>query len=169
MNMFKASRRSILTMAAMMTVSACQMVPNARFTSAQRAVLEKHGFEKDGDRYFLGINSRLLFAFDSSEIDQAKREVLRDLARELAGVGIGSASIEGHSSSEGDEQHNLRLSERRASAVRDALATGGLDEARMQVRGVGALDPVASNETEDGRRQNRRVVIIVTPLDTLAW
>jgi OOP family OmpA-OmpF porin len=65
--------------------------------------------------------------------------------------------------------HNLRLSERRAGAVRDALAIGGLDRARMGVRGVGALDPVASNDDEAGRRQNRRVVIIVTPLDTLAW
>lgn len=162
-------RRTILALAAVMMVTACQMVPEARFTFAQRAVLEKHGFEKVGERYMLGINNRLLFSFDSSEINPAKRDELRDLARELAGVGIGGAAIEGHSSAEGDAQHNLRLSERRAAAVRDALVTGGLDPARMRVRGVGALDPVESNDAEEGRRQNRRVVIIITPLDTLAW
>jgi OOP family OmpA-OmpF porin len=169
MSTLNARRRTVLALAAAMMVASCQMVPDARFTSAQRAVLEKHGFEKVGGRYLLGINNRLLFPFDSSEIDPVQRDMLRDLARELAGVGIGSASIEGHSSSEGDAQHNLRLSERRAGAVRDALAIGGLDRARMGVRGVGALDPVASNDDEAGRRQNRRVVIIVTPLDTLAW
>lgn len=169
MSTLNARRRTILALAAAMMVTACQMVPDARFTSAQRAVLEKNGFEKVGERYMLGINNRLLFPFDSSEIDPVKRDELRDLARELAAVAIGGASIEGHSSSEGDAQHNLRLSERRAGAVRDALVTGGLNQARMKVRGVGALDPVASNDTEAGRRENRRVVIIVTPLDTLAW
>ena len=113
MSTLNARRRTVLALAAAMMVASCQMVPDARFTSAQRAVLAKHGFEKVGGRYLLGINNRLLFPFDSSEIDPVQRDMLRDLARELASVGIGSASIEGHSSSEGDAQHNLRLSERR--------------------------------------------------------
>lgn len=164
-----AQRREFLALGAVILLAACQTVPAARFSSAQMAALEQHGFvERDG-RYMLGINNQLLFPFDSSEVDPPKRAMLRDLARALAGVGIVSATVEGHASSEGDDAHNLRLSQQRAEAVRTALAVGGLDGGRMRVRGLGARDPVASNQSEEGRRQNRRVVIIVTPADAMRW
>ncbi|MFN7157359.1 MAG: OmpA family protein, partial [Erythrobacter cryptus] len=79
------------------------------------------------------------------------------------------AAIEGHASAEGSAEYNLRLSQRRAEAVRDALVAGGLQAGRMRVLALGESDPIASNDDPEGRIQNRRVVIIVTPGDALRW
>jgi outer membrane protein OmpA-like peptidoglycan-associated protein len=69
--------------------------------------------------------------------------------------------IEGYTDSTGDEVYNQKLSERRAATVRDFLASAGVDPGRVSVRGYGEEHPVASNENENGRRENRRVEIIV--------
>lgn len=167
MNAFVASRRGVLAALAVAALAACQTIPQSGFSKAQRETLARLGFEERDGQYLLGINNRLLFLFDSAEIAPANQVMLHDLARELVAVGIASAAVEGHASAEGDAEHNMRLSGQRAEAVRDALVTGGLDAARMRVRAMGALDPVASNDDIEGRRQNRRVVIIVTPADAL--
>lgn len=162
--------RALMMLVAVAGLAACQTVPPpaSPFTAAQRAVLEQRGFQQQGDNYLLGLNNRLLFGFDRSEIDAAQRAMLRGLARELVAVGIGSSRIEGHASNEGDPGHNLKLSERRAQAVSAVLIEGGFAAPRMRVLALGARDPVASNDRRDGRRQNRRVVIVVTPADVMA-
>jgi len=68
--------------------------------------------------------------------------------------------IEGHTDAAGSETYNLTLSQQRAAAVRDFLVQNGVDGARIAARGHGEAYPVASNETEAGRQQNRRVEII---------
>ncbi|MFN4019957.1 MAG: OmpA family protein [Erythrobacter sp.] len=160
-------RRTLLMAAGVIILAGCQTVPRAPFSAAQREVLAKLGFHERDGNYLLGLESRLLFGFDSAVIEPAKQGMLHELGRALAEVGIGSAAVEGHASAEGDAQYNLALSGRRAEAVRDALTVGGLVPERMRVRAMGALDPIASNDTEEGRRENRRVVIIVTPSDAL--
>ncbi|TAD80319.1 MAG: OmpA family protein [Sphingomonadales bacterium] len=160
----------LLMVLAIAGLSACQTVPPSSamaFTAAQREALIKRGFEDGGGNYLLGLNNRLLFGFDTSAIDPPQDAMLRTLASELAAVGIRGAKVEGHASNEGDPQHNLILSRRRAEAVSAALTAGGFDAKRMQVVALGATDPVASNRDATGRRQNRRVVIVVTPADTL--
>ncbi|MFL0670345.1 MAG: OmpA family protein [Erythrobacter sp.] len=164
--------RVLMMLVAVAGLAACQTIPPPPpapgFTPAQREVLEKRGFaERDGN-FLLGLNNRVLFGFDSSDINPAQQAMLRELARELVAVGIGSSRIEGHASNEGDPGHNMKLSERRAQAVGKMLVEGGFAAPRMRVVGLGALDPVASNDRRDGRRQNRRVVIVVTPADVLA-
>ncbi len=149
-------------------IAGCQTIPNSNFTTVQRAAFAKNGFVEQDGNYFLSLENRLLFRFDSSELSGEKQAMLRTLGSGLAAVGIGSAGIEGHASAEGDPQYNLKLSERRAQSVRGALVAGGLDDQRMRVRGIGASDPVASNDNLDGRRINRRVAIILTPADVLA-
>jgi outer membrane protein OmpA-like peptidoglycan-associated protein len=69
--------------------------------------------------------------------------------------------IEGHSDSTGDSQTNLEISELRANAVLDALVSLGVDPGRFTASGMGEDFPIASNETEEGRRQNRRVDVIL--------
>lgn len=163
--------RALMMLAAVAGLAACQTVPPppaSPFTAAQRAVLEQRGFQQQGDNYLLGLNNRLLFGFDRSEIDAAQRAMLRGLAHELVAVGIGSSRIEGHASNEGDPGYNMKLSERRAQAVSAVLIEGGFAAPRMRVVALGARDPVASNDRRDGRRQNRRVVIVVTPADVMA-
>jgi len=69
-------------------------------------------------------------------------------------------SVEGHTDSIGSEAYNQRLSERRAQAVRDYMIENGISPGRVATRGFGKSRPVASNETAEGRAQNRRVEII---------
>lgn len=70
--------------------------------------------------------------------------------------------VEGHTDSTGSASYNRQLSRQRAEAVRDALISRGIDQERILARGFGESFPVASNDTEAGRQQNRRVDIVVT-------
>ena len=69
--------------------------------------------------------------------------------------------IEGHTDSTGDADTNLKISEQRANSVFEALVSLGVDRNRFTVAGMGEDFPIASNETEEGRRQNRRVDVIL--------
>jgi OmpA-OmpF porin, OOP family len=64
---------------------------------------------------------------------------------------------EGHTDAVGTDAYNQRLSERRAAAVKDYLVKGGISASRIETAGFGESRPVASNETAEGRAQNRRV------------
>jgi len=70
--------------------------------------------------------------------------------------------IEGHTDSRGSESYNQDLSQQRADAVRAALMAGGVGAERVQARGLGEQYPVASNDTDAGRQENRRVDIIIS-------
>ena len=71
-------------------------------------------------------------------------------------------NIYGHTDSKGADSYNLSLSERRAGAVRSYLLSKGVSSSRMIAMGVGEADPIASNSTDDGRAQNRRVEFAIT-------
>ncbi len=68
-------------------------------------------------------------------------------------------AVEGHTDATGDDDYNQELSQRRALAVVDYLTKAGIDESRLRGEGFGESKPVADNETEAGRKQNRRVGI----------
>lgn len=104
------------------------------------------------------------FQFDSAEltsegrgrVDQIATIVRRDATnRRIA--------VEGHASRESaaQEAYNQRLSERRADTVADALARDGVNNSQITARGLGTRSPIASNDNEEGRRQNRRVEVII--------
>lgn len=76
-------------------------------------------------------------------------------------------TVEGHTDSTGKPEYNRKLSERRASAVRDLLAKDGVPPSRMSVMGYGASDPVADNSTPEGRQSNRRVQLEIRPNEKL--
>ena len=67
----------------------------------------------------------------------------------------------GHTDDVGGEQYNLELSEQRARAVRDYLVSTGVDPTKIVITGAGQSKPIASNRTEEGRAQNRRVEVLV--------
>ncbi len=73
--------------------------------------------------------------------------------------------IEGHTSSEGGEEFNQKLSEERAKSVRDYMVRKGISKDRVTAVGYGYSRPKASNDTEEGRRQNRRIEVRVTNPD----
>jgi outer membrane protein OmpA-like peptidoglycan-associated protein len=70
--------------------------------------------------------------------------------------------IHGHTSSEGDDNYNLKLSTKRAIAVSSYLQNKGISVNRLSTDGKGSTAPMASNETEDGRKLNRRIEFIIT-------
>jgi outer membrane protein OmpA-like peptidoglycan-associated protein len=105
-----------------------------------------------------GVN----FDFDKAEIRPDAQPVLDEAIRILKRAKTVRVIAEGHTDSVGSDQYNEKLSLRRAEAVRDYLVAGGIDPARVEVKGFGESQPVASNETDDGRAQNRRVELRVT-------
>ena len=71
-------------------------------------------------------------------------------------------ATEGHTDSTGPEEYNLGLSQRRAGAVQDYLISQGISEDRLTMEGKGETEPLVSNDTREGRAQNRRIEFIVT-------
>jgi outer membrane protein OmpA-like peptidoglycan-associated protein len=103
------------------------------------------------------------FDFDKAAIRPDAAPILDEAARTLAEEGEIAISVDGHTDSVGSEEYNERLSMRRAMAVRDYLAAKGIDASRMTVQGFGESRPVATNDTAEGRAQNRRVELNVKP------
>jgi OOP family OmpA-OmpF porin len=105
----------------------------------------------------------LHFAFDSAEISPADRAQLDTVASRLRNeASTTRLTINGHTDSKGTEKYNQRLSERRAAAVRNYLVQSGVPAASIvSVQGLGESQPVATNETAEGRATNRRVEILV--------
>ncbi|MDB6063338.1 MAG: hypothetical protein JWM78_3441 [Verrucomicrobiaceae bacterium] len=126
-----------------------------------------HGREVDsvGCEYHLNKTEEMkldiLFAHDKSDItDQYTGEVER-AAKFLKRYADVKAVIEGHTDSDGTDAYNLKLSQRRADAVKDSLVTRyNIDASRLSAVGYGESRPVASNATKDGKAQNRRVVAV---------
>jgi outer membrane protein OmpA-like peptidoglycan-associated protein len=103
----------------------------------------------------------ILFDLNESSLKPEARLVLAKLAGILLIMDDLNLRIEGHTDSTGTRGYNQRLSEARAASVRDFLLEQGVDVTRMIAVGYGPDRPVASNETADGRRQNRRVEIVI--------
>jgi outer membrane protein OmpA-like peptidoglycan-associated protein len=101
----------------------------------------------------------ITFAFDSAEIRPESAAVLDELYKGLQGTPSARIVIEGHTSSEGTEEYNDRLSERRAQAVVADLVRRGLANQRLSAAGIGERRPIATNNDENGRSLNRRVEV----------
>jgi outer membrane protein OmpA-like peptidoglycan-associated protein len=100
-----------------------------------------------------GVN----FDFDKSNIRADARPILDEAIRTLQEEREVQVSVEGHTDAIGSIPYNQRLSERRANSVADYLSRGGIRRSRLRTVGYGKTRPVATNETADGRAQNRRV------------
>jgi outer membrane protein OmpA-like peptidoglycan-associated protein len=109
------------------------------------------------------LSADVLFDFDSSELRPGEDGIaeLEPLLQEMQADSQLSATIVGHTDSIGTEQYNIGLSERRAQTVANYLMEGGISSDRLRVEGRGESEPVASNQTSEGRQQNRRVDITI--------
>lgn len=116
------------------------------------------------DHATLIISSDVLFEFGSSELTGEASEELEAAVVELEGAENGALEIVGHTDSEGTEEFNQELSEDRAESVRKALEElMDLKSFDVAVSGESFREPIADNESEEGRAQNRRVEIHFTP------
>lgn len=109
------------------------------------------------------VGSDVLFEQGSSALSARGVQKLREVAQVLNQDPNSKIVVMGYTSSEGADQMNLELSQRRANVVMNQLIAYGVAPARLQAVGMGESDPVATNDTEAGRVQNRRVEIIVVP------
>ncbi|MDX5331206.1 MAG: OmpA family protein [Caulobacteraceae bacterium] len=119
---------------------------------------------RQGDNIILNMPSDVTFAVDQSDIQSRFYPVLDDVARTLNAYPQTLVDVIGHADSTGADDYNQRLSERRASSVAGYLVNRGVLPDRLYVAGRGESQPIASNATEQGRAQNRRVEIILRPL-----
>jgi outer membrane protein OmpA-like peptidoglycan-associated protein len=110
----------------------------------------------------------VLFAFDSDKLTPAAQADLQDTAKLIRERAKGPVRVEGHTDAIGSQAYNLGLSERRARAVRDALAQLLNDKpTQLSVKGFGASKPIAPNKNPDGsdnpkgRARNRRVTVAI--------
>lgn len=135
-----------------------------RSTSARRAELERELAElkaRETEHDLVLTLGDVLFAPNQSEPTTAAVRKLYPLVTILKDQPQRSIRIDGYTDSSGTESYNLDLSQRRADAVRDFLIENGISPRRITARGYGEGDPVASNATLAGRRENRRVEVIV--------
>ena len=109
------------------------------------------------------MSAEALFDHDKSTLKPAGKEALQDLGDEIKAMGgrVVDIDVIGHTDSDGTEEYNQALSERRAQSVKDYLVSEGVDASIIDVSGQGELNPIASNATKEGRAQNRRVDIHV--------
>jgi outer membrane protein OmpA-like peptidoglycan-associated protein len=118
--------------------------------------------ERVGEGIKITFNSGILFAVNKSELQSTAKTNIESLAKILNKYPDTNVIIEGDTDSDGSTESNQKLSERRAQAVADYTKTvGGVDAARITTVGKGETNPVASNDTPEGKAQNRRVEIAI--------
>jgi len=128
----------------------------------ERQVLEeaeRGRVQGDLDVLTVTFKSDFMFDVNSSTILPGAFDELNRVAKVLNQYPQTTITVAGHTDSTGSEEYNLRLSQRRAEAVKSALVGMGVNAARMTTIGYGKSKPIASNATEAGRQQNRRVEI----------
>jgi len=117
--------------------------------------------ERVGEGIKVTFASGLLFDFDSDVVRGNARANLDELARSLDKYDGSNLMIVGHTDNVGRDDYNQGLSERRANSARRYLESRNVDPNRIDTRGVGEMEPVASNATDSGRARNRRVEIAI--------
>src|SRR5690606_6417254 len=105
----------------------------------------------------------ILFATDSAAVSGPAQNDLYAVARNLNQYPNSRVEVIGHTDNTGSAAYNQDLSQRRAQSVAGILTAGGVSSGRVVAVGRGESQPVASNGTEQGRAQNRRVEIIIRP------
>lgn len=116
---------------------------------------------QDSARGLIVQMSDVLFDTGSATLKAGAREKLAKISGILLAHPGLMLQIEGHTDSVGSDELNQQLSERRADSVRDFLAEQGVPASSITARGFGKMQPVASNDTADGRQRNRRVELVV--------
>ncbi len=117
----------------------------------------------DGQAIKVTFESGILFATNSSTLNQASKNALTQFANSLKANPDTDVQIDGHTDSSGSDQINIPLSQQRAQSVMSFLAGQGISASRMTSQGLGSSQPIADNSTSEGKKQNRRVEVYITP------
>ena len=124
--------------------------------------LKKRGLDVSSSDRGVVINlPDVLFAFNRSDLTPEAQATVREIADVIKGSSNRHISIEGHTDAIGSIEYNRRLSESRARAVYSEIEANNVPARRLSTRGFGESKPIASNQTDQGRRRNRRVEVII--------
>lgn len=131
-----------------------------------RAQLQSTGVSvtRVGNQIILNMPSNITFDTDSSTVKPDFNQTLVSVGLVLKKFNKTIVDVYGHTDNTGSDAHNQDLSQRRAVSVATILANQGIDQRRFYIEGKGEGDPIASNATETGRSQNRRVEIQISPI-----
>ena len=123
--------------------------------------------ERVGEGIVVTFASGLLFAYDSDAIQGAARDNLTNLAASLNKHGKTDVLIVGHTDAMGSDSYNQGLSERRAASASSYLTAQGVAGSRIRTAGRGESEPIETNDTADGRTQNRRVEVVIVASEAM--
>ena len=141
---------------------------NGQTTEVDAKPLEKSGKLEmvppvpsiEANSLLITSDSGILFDVDKYDVRPEDKEVLKNLATVLKEMNVKNFEIDGYTDSDGSDEHNQVLSEKRANSVKNFLVSQGVT-AEITTKGYGESKPVASNDTAEGRQKNRRVEIII--------
>ncbi|WP_318371148.1 OmpA family lipoprotein [Enterobacter sp.] len=119
---------------------------------------------RNGDNIVLNMPNNVTFDSSSATLKPTGANTLTGVAMVLKEYPKTAVNVVGYTDSTGGKDLNMRLSQQRADAVASSLITQGVDAGRLRTSGMGPANPIASNSTEDGKAQNRRVEITLSPL-----
>ncbi len=144
-----------------LVMTACQNLDG--LTKKQINVLKSQGFTLGDDGWSLGLSEKLLFNLNESTIKPETYIKITGIGQQLNQVHITHLQLNGYTDNTGTATYNHDLSLKRAQAVAEPLIKGGIPANNIKTAGLGALHPIGDNSTTEGRGENRRVAIIVTP------
>ncbi|PCI88462.1 MAG: cell envelope biogenesis protein OmpA [Hyphomicrobiales bacterium] len=131
-----------------------------------RAELDNSGVlvTRVNDKIIINLPSNISFGSGEFAVKSEFYPALNAIAKVLAKYDKTILDVNGHTDNVGDAKFNQTLSEKRALNVANYVATSGIDQRRVRIRGFGESIPIANNATEAGRAANRRVEIAIVPL-----
>ena len=132
-----------------------------------REDLEGAKVERVGEGILITFDSGFLFDINSDALKPATKENLQKLSGTLKKYDDTDVNVLGHTDNTGTDKYNLGLSKRRASSVKTYLIDQDVASSRMSTQGYGESDPIATNETDEGRQLNRRVEIVIVANEKL--
>ena len=118
--------------------------------------------ERVGEGIVVDFTEKILFAYDKSDLTTTAMDNLGKLVQILKDYPDTNIEIQGHTDSNGSDDYNMKLSQRRANEVSSYLRSRGVTQTRVTTKGYGETAPVADNGTDEGRAQNRRVTFLIT-------
>lgn len=122
---------------------------------------------REGEGIIVKFDSGILFDVNKSDLKTVARTNIENLSTSLKNNPETTILIVGHTDATGSDDYNKRLSERRAGAVKAYAQSQGISEMRLSTEGRGENEPIADNDTETGRAQNRRVEIVIVANETM--
>ncbi len=123
--------------------------------------IENARIDRLGEGIAITFESGLLFGYDSSELQGAARTNLAKLATNLIANPDSDILIVGHTDADGSDSYNMELSDRRAAAAGAYLISRGVPPGRVRTEARGEREPIADNESVEGKNQNRRIEVAI--------